>query len=187
MKAIRNSIGQRFARLDNLRILHCAAALVALMAPAARASDPTGIYGFVDRVVFEPSDAAPERIQVWGGFALAKRENRNDYHDAERGYLYFKLRPGEEAVCKKEWADLKSIAGTRQIVAFGSRSEQPAPKLRKADAKAVEPDVHPKCVGITKIQKRDYAPIAQLAKLMGETSSSEKSPAAKDAPKAENK
>jgi hypothetical protein len=187
MKAIRNSIGQRFARLDNFRILLSAAVLVALLAPAARASDPTGIYGFVDRVVFEPSDAAQERIQIWGGFALAKRENRNDYHDAERGYLYFKLRPGEEAVCKKEWADLKSIAGTRQVVAFGSRSEQPAPKLRKADAKAAEPDVHPKSVGITKIQKRDYAPITQLEKLMSETSGSKESSAAKDAPKAGNK
>jgi hypothetical protein len=104
MKAIRNSIGQRFARLDNLRILLYAAVLVVLLATASRASDPTGIYGFVDRVVFEPSDEAQERIQIWGGFALAKRENRNDYHEAERGYLYFKLRPGEEAVCKKEWA-----------------------------------------------------------------------------------
>src|SRR5437773_214914 len=81
---------------------------------AARASDPTGIYAFVDRVVFEPSEAAPERIQVWGGFALARTENRNDYHDAERGFLYFKLRVGEEDICLKEWADLKSVAGTGQ-------------------------------------------------------------------------
>src|SRR4029450_6962926 len=93
MKAIRNSIGQRFAQLDNLRILFCAAALVALVTPATRASDPTGIYGFVDRVVFEPSDATPERIQVWGGFALAKRtETRLDYHHPARCYPYFQLR-----------------------------------------------------------------------------------------------
>jgi hypothetical protein len=58
------------------------AALLAGTAFAARASDPTGIYAFVDRVVFEPSDTAPERIQVWGGFALAKTENRDDYNNA---------------------------------------------------------------------------------------------------------
>jgi len=175
MKVIRNSIGQLFARLGNLPTLFCTVALVALVAPTARASDPTGIYAFVDRVVFEPNDTEPERIQVWGAFALANRENRDDYHNAERGYLYFKLRPGDEAVCKKEWADLKAVAGTRQIVAFGSRFEQPQAKVRKPDAKAENPDAQPKSVGISKIRMRDYAPLNQLEKLMA--------PAGKDAPK----
>jgi hypothetical protein len=187
MKAIRNSIGQPVARLDNLRTLLCAAALVALVTPVARASDPTGIYAFVDRVVFEPSDAAPERIQVWGGFALANRANRDDYHDAERGYMYFKLRPGDEAVCKKEWADLKSVAGTRQVVAFGSRFDQPAPKVRKADDKAENPDAHPKSVGINKVRMRDYVPIKQLEKLMEKTADAKEAPAAKDASKSGGK
>src|SRR6188508_3797984 len=120
MKTTFVSNGQPLARLGNLLKSLCAVALVAGAASAARASDPTGIYAFVDRVVFEPSEAAPERIQVWGGFALAKTENRDDYNDAERGFMYFKLRPGDEEVCKKEWADLKSVAGTGQIVAFGS-------------------------------------------------------------------
>src|SRR6266508_1839020 len=115
--------GQPLVRLGNLVKLLCAAALLSGAASAARASDPTGIYAFVDRVVFEPSDAAPERIQVWGGFALAKTENRDDYHEGECGYMYFKLRPGDVEVCKKEWAALKSVAGTGQIVAFGSRPE----------------------------------------------------------------
>jgi hypothetical protein len=186
MKAIRNSIGQALARLGNLRPFLYAAALVALVAPSVRASDPTGIYAFVDRVVLEPNDAAPERIQVWGGFAIANRVNRDDYHDAERGYLYFKLRPGDEAVCKKEWADLKSVAGTRQIVAFGSRSEQSQPKVRKADAKPENPDTHPKSVGINKIPMRDYPPLKQLEKLMS-TSTSATEPPAKEAPKTGSK
>src|SRR5437870_1432122 len=102
MKTTFTTNGQPLARLDNLLKLLCAAALLAGAASAARASDPTGIYAFVDRVVFEPSEAAPERIQVWGGFALARTENRNDYHDAERGFLYFKLRVGEDDICLKE-------------------------------------------------------------------------------------
>ena len=153
--------------MGSLKFLFCAVGLMAFVAPASHASDPTGIYAFVDRVVLEPSDTAPESIQIWGGFALANRENRDDYHPAERGYLYFKLRPGDEEVCKKEWADLKSVAGTKQIVAFGSRSDQPAPKVRKPDAKPESPDVHPKSVGVNKIRPRDYAPINQLVKLQG--------------------
>jgi hypothetical protein len=187
MKAIRNSIGQPCARLGNIRVLFCAGAFLALVSPAVRASDPTGIYAFVDRVVFEPNDTEPERIQVWGAFALSNRANRDDYHDAERGYLYFKLRPGDEAVCKKEWSDLKSVAGTGQIVAFGSRSEQPQPKVRKADSKAESPDVHPKSVGINKVRMHDYAPVKQLEKLMEKTADAKGEPVPAGAAKSGSK
>ena len=165
MKTTFTSNGQPLARLGNLPKLLCAAALLAGAAASARASDPTGIYAFVDRVVLEPSAAAPERIQVWGGFALAKTENRNDYHSAERGCLYFKLPAGDEDICQKEWADLKSVAGTGQIVAFGSRSENKAITLRKAEAKLEKPDVYPKGWGMNKVNARDYAPLNQLTKL----------------------
>src|SRR6266550_1702147 len=176
MKTTFTSNGQPLARLGNLLKLFCAAALFAGAASAARASDPTGIYAFVDRVVFEPSEATPERIQVWGGFALAKTENRNDYHDAERGCLYFKLRPGDEAVCQKEWADLKSVAGTGQIVAFGSRSENKAITLRKAEAKLEKPDGYPKGWGMNKVQPRNYAPLNQITKLQGKKADAKEPP-----------
>ena len=176
MKTTLTSNGQPLARLGNPLKLLCAAALLAGAASAARASDPTGIYAFADRVVFEPSEAAPERIQVWGGFALAKTENRNDYHDAQRGYLYFKLRPGDETVCQKEWADLKSVAGTGQIVAFGSRSENKAITLRKAEAKLEKPDVYPKGWGMNKVNARDYAPLNQLVKLQRKQTGAQEPP-----------
>ena len=176
MKTTFISNGQPLARLGNLPKLLCAAALLAGAAASARASDPTGIYAFVDRVVFEPSETAPERIQVWGGFALAKTENRNDYYDAERGCLYFKLRPGDEEVCKKEWADLKSVAGTGQIVAFGSRPENKAITLRKTDAKVEKPDVYPKGWGMNKVQPRNYAPLNQLTKLQGKKADAKEPP-----------
>ena len=170
MKLMRNSIGQPVTRLGNFSTLLCAAVLVAFLAPAARASDPNGIYAFVDRVVFEPSESAPERIQVWGGFAVAKAEDRDSYQAAERGFMYFILRPGDEEVCKKEWADLKSVAGTRQIVTFGSRHEKPLPTVHKLDAKPEHPTTYPKSWGgITKTQVRDYAPIKELVKLMEQT------------------
>ena len=130
METAITSIGQPLARLGNLLQLLCASALLLGATSPALASDPIGIYAFVDRVVFEPGDATPERIQVWGGFALANARNRDDYHTAERGCLYFKLRTGDEEVCKKEWADLKAVAGTGQIVSFGSRQEKTPPTLR---------------------------------------------------------
>ena len=40
------------------------------------ASGPIGVYGIVEKVVFEPSASAPERIQVWGAFAYAGDRRR---------------------------------------------------------------------------------------------------------------
>jgi hypothetical protein len=175
MKTIQNSIGQPVVRLGNFSALLCAAALAALVVPTARASDPNGIYAFIDRVVFEPSEAAPERIQVWGGFAVAKADDRDNYQAAERGFMYFILRPGDEEICKKEWADLKSIAGTKQIVTFGSRHEKPLPTVHKLDAKPEHPTVYPKSWGgIVKKEARDYAPISDLVKLMSKSTDSKK-------------
>ncbi|MEY2407464.1 MAG: hypothetical protein QOF48_134 [Verrucomicrobiota bacterium] len=171
-----HSVGQPLVRLENLLKLLCAAALFAGAGPAARASDPNGIYGFVDRVVMEPDDANPERIQVWGGFALAKSKNSNEYNDAERGYMYFKIRPGEEDICKKEWADLKAVAGTGQIVSFGARYEKTPATLRKADAKVENADLYPKSWGIIKVRDRDYTPLNQLKKLKDQKPGADQAP-----------
>jgi len=107
---------------------------------------------------------------------LVHNEVGGHYHDAERGYLYFKLRPGDETVCQKEWADLKSVAGTGEIVAFGSRNPANAITLRKADAKVENPDVYPKGWGMNKVNVRDYSPINQLSKLQGKKTAVQKPP-----------
>jgi hypothetical protein len=73
-----STVGQPVVRLGKLCQWICVAALLAGAIATARASDPNGIYAFVDRVVFEPDDAKPERIQVCGGFALANPTNRDD-------------------------------------------------------------------------------------------------------------
>lgn len=137
-----------------------ALALLAVAALPALASDPMGIYAYVDRVVLEPSAGAPERIQVWGGFALA--EGRGDrYTTAQRGCMYFKLRPGKETLCQNEWADLKSVAGTGKIVGFGQRYASNG-VVRLPDAKMENPDVYPIGMGVQKISKKDYKPIKEL-------------------------
>src|ERR1043166_4308376 len=104
-------------------------------------SDPVGAFARIEKVVFEPSSGTPERVQIWGAFAMAGRENGNVYLAPERGYLYFSVKPGKEEPCRKEWADLKAIAGTDQIIGFGMRY-QPM-RLRKSTDKPADPDVYP--------------------------------------------
>jgi hypothetical protein len=97
------------------------AALLLALAPVACASDPTGIYAVIDKVILQPSVGSPEPIQVWGTFALAKGRASDDYAPPTRGYLTFSIIKGKEDVCRKEWADLDKLAGTKQCVAFGAR------------------------------------------------------------------
>src|SRR5687768_5697659 len=96
-------------------------ALVCLLALASievLASEMVGIYAVVEKVIFEPNDQAPERIQIWGVIST----DRNAANP-RRGYLYFRLPslflPEANEAAKKEWADLKAIAGTGQPIAFG--------------------------------------------------------------------
>jgi hypothetical protein len=132
-------------------------------ASSAVASDPVGVYAFIDKVVLEPNEQKPERIQIWGGFALAEGYGYT-YAPAKRGYLYYSIKPGDEETVRKEWADLKSLAGTDQFVAFGVR-HKPKGTIRGADAKPEKPDVYPIGFGLTKVKRHDYEPIKDLAKL----------------------
>lgn len=129
-------------------------------------SDRTGIYARVDKVVLEGNTTAPERIQIWGAFALARKEDRDTYDSAQRGYLYFSCKPGKEEICRKEWADLKAIAGTSQVVGFGGRF-LPLPRVRKAEEKVANPDEYPLNFGVVKItdQRSDYPPVRDLKSL----------------------
>jgi hypothetical protein len=89
------------------------------------ASGPVGIYGIVEKVVFEPNEAAPQRIQVWGAFEFIENGDSDRQSGAtsapKRGYLYFTLPSGnEQFAVKTEWNDLKAVAGTGQAIAFGN-------------------------------------------------------------------
>jgi hypothetical protein len=85
------------------------------------ASGPLGIYGIVEKVVLEPDEKAPERIQVWGAFAYVDGVVGQGLtvSAAQRGYLYFRLDRSQVEAIKNEWADLKAVAGTGQAIGFG--------------------------------------------------------------------
>lgn len=126
-------------------------AVTAVAVSPLSASGPVGIYGIVERVVLEPNETAPERIQVWGVFAYvdgcrssprwataapvecgvlsarAAADRPSGLSPVERGYLYFSLpavTPGltteaDIVAARREWADLRSVAGTGEAIGFG--------------------------------------------------------------------
>jgi hypothetical protein len=142
-----------------------AAAVAGAASAVVLASDPIAVYARIDRVVVEPSGAAPQRIQVWGVFSIAERSNPNTYLPPARGYLYFTVPAAEReaALARAEWNDLQQVAGTPQIVAFGNRYQLHV-RLRKADERPEAPDTYVLNVGIRKVRAdTDYAPIRSLA------------------------
>jgi hypothetical protein len=123
--------------------------------PVLNASDFTGIYARIDRVVIENDTA-----QIWGVFAAAKPNDRNDYLPLVRGYLYFKPGPNPE-MTRNEWNDLKQVAGKGEVVAFGTRPF--TARIRKAGEKPDNPDSYTMNTGVTRVRgKTDYAPIRAL-------------------------
>src|SRR5688572_11369375 len=57
------------------------------------ASGFVGIYGIIEKVVFEPNEEEPERVQVWGAFAYTDGSGGKSLtvSSVKRGYLYFRL------------------------------------------------------------------------------------------------
>ncbi|MDA1015388.1 MAG: hypothetical protein O3A00_13170 [Planctomycetota bacterium] len=129
------------------------------------ASDHNGIYALIEQVTLTGADSAAETIQVRGSFALAK--GTREYHPPKYGYLYFQLRDGKEDVCRKEWADLKRVAGTGEIVSFGGRYDrdrQPAKlgRVRNLTENPTKPNEYPLNFGVNRVRASDYSPIRNL-------------------------
>jgi hypothetical protein len=136
----------RFRTLGGVVVLGA----LAMTAVTLRASDMVGVYGVIEKVVLEPADGAPQRIQVWGAFALSDQKSGSTYGPAQRGYLYYTCPQGQETVCRKEWADLKAVAGKDTGVGFGARYKETG-RVRKADEKPASPDVYPIQWGVMRL------------------------------------
>jgi hypothetical protein len=99
-----------------------AAAVAFASIDTGAASGEIGLYGIVEKVVFEPNEQAPERMQLWGAFAYAESRQGDVVSAVQRGYLYFRIPDNSYSpreVVLAEWKDLKSVAGTGQVVGFG--------------------------------------------------------------------
>jgi hypothetical protein len=140
--------------------------LLCLPAAGRSVSGQSGVYAVVERIVLEPASGPPERIQVWGAFALMERMREGFtsyvYRKPVRGYMYFRLPPERPEVgaspdvenARKEWRDFATIAGTKQAVAFGYWDQyrgDSMPTVRTAEAKPVNPDPYLMDVGVVKL------------------------------------
>ena len=135
-----------------MKSIVCSAAAVlaiALCLGVVNASGPIAVYALVDKVALEPNADKPERIRISGLFITAA-ERSDVYSAPQSGYLYFGLPRGNDELARREWADLKSLAGTRQVVGLGS-SWGPKVRVRKPDEEAKSPDDYPMGNGLIKI------------------------------------
>jgi hypothetical protein len=143
-------------------ILRFSSVLVGLLLVSSSlllASGPAGVICIVDKVVFEPSDAAAQRIQIWGAFSVAT-STTNVFGPARAGYMYFSLPANATSaeIARKEWADLKSVAGTGTGVGFGSAWTNNNGKIRDAKDKVNSPDAYVIGSGVVRIQGNQSIP-----------------------------
>lgn len=128
--------------------------IVILLSAAAAihvgASVPVGVFAYIDKVVLEPADAEPQRVQIWGAFALWDERTGLGFRAPERGYLYYSCSREQIGICRNEWADLKSIAGSGQIIGFGSRSLV-AGRVRATSERASAPELYPIQFGVVQM------------------------------------
>jgi len=170
------------------RIAILASALVLAFAPVPAASGRVAVYGLIDRVVFEPNEQAPERVQVWGTFAYGDLSPAPGatatMAPARRGFLYFSA-PADAALKRAalaEWRDLNSVAKTGQAVAFGLwgylgsfSALDPAKTPPQAETKSVaggrrasegvDVDLHVRTAGEPAASPTVYAPNTGVIKL----------------------
>lgn len=144
---------------------------IAMLAAAglvtAQASDFIGIYGVITKVVFEPNADHPQRVQVFGTFAVAGAASGMVYLPAERGYLYFTLDglPADrQQGARDEWNDLKMVAGTGKAIGFSGRLMGQSPvRVRKANEPASAPEQYRLGFGAASIRSdTNYAPVRDV-------------------------
>ena len=125
-----------------------------VMVASVKASDPVGVYAMVERVVFEPSEAAPKSVQIWGAFTPSIEPPRPTYKpeqaygDVQKGYMYFTCAADKASICAAEWSDLKSVAGKLEVVGFSTRWARAKARVRPASETPASPDMYESNVGV---------------------------------------
>jgi hypothetical protein len=101
-------------------ILVVVALLLSLTSTSVIAKNATiGIYAVIDAVTFEPDGPSPNFIKISGVFVVPVPISSGQYKSPQRGFLYFRIPPGMEEATRKDWSELKTVAGTGRPVGFG--------------------------------------------------------------------
>jgi hypothetical protein len=107
--------------MNRLKFVALSAAVILLLVQISLAKNGNiGIYGIVDKVVFEPDESSPERIQIRGLFVVPIPISSGLYKAPQRGVLYFSIPPDRKEIAGKEWVELKRLAGSGQILGFAA-------------------------------------------------------------------
>jgi hypothetical protein len=142
-----------------------------------------GIYAVIDQVTFEPEGSSANLIRISGVFVVPFPMSSGNYKAPQRGYLCFRIRPGMEEATRKDWTELKAMAGTGQVVGF-AQYWVPNPRdpfgnpHRSLEAKvhtgneAASPDVYPlpNLKGIVKRRDKDDPAFDAIAAQLQEAS-----------------
>lgn len=78
-----------------------------------------GIYAIVDNVTFEPNSSSPDFVRISGVFVVPVPMSSGSYRRPQRGFLYFRIAPGKEQATRRDWSELRTVAGTGKVVGFG--------------------------------------------------------------------
>jgi hypothetical protein len=137
---------------------------------AAAKSNSIGIYSVVDEVKFDQDGPSPHLVRISGVFIVPRQMSSGEYQTPQRGYLYFRVSPGAEPAARKDWTQLKAVAGTGQVVGFafywvpnpGDPQGNPHHSLEvkvRSDGDAAPPDVYPipHPEGVVKAGDHDHA------------------------------
>ena len=132
------------------RTLFLAAVVLTALAdqPPVFASGPVSVYALISKVSFAPNAENPERIRISGIFITAE-DQAGKYSMPQSGTLYLTLPANDREQARREWADLKSLAGTRQVVGIGS-SWSAIVRVRKSDDSR-SPDDYPMGNGLIRL------------------------------------
>lgn len=97
-----------------------AAAFLLLLAPSATFAKGSGIgiYAVIDQVTFDQDGPSPNSVRISGVFMVPVPMFSGSFRSPERGYLYFRAAPGAEQAARKDWKQLKALAGTGEVVGF---------------------------------------------------------------------
>jgi hypothetical protein len=124
----------------------------------AFASFPMGVWTRVTKMVFEPNEQSPTKVQIHGAFMFW---TGSSYGPVANGFTYYECKgkngpatPDELKTCSTEWQDLKKNVGNmddpssgKYCLGYGAQN-LPTGKLRKPGDPVENPDAWPFAMGV---------------------------------------
>lgn len=123
-----------------------------------------GIYAIIDRVTFEPTAGPPSSVRISGVFVVPVPMSSGNYRSPQKGYLYFRIASGTEQATRRDWSELKTLAGSGKVMGFGQywvpdpddpqgNSHRSLEVTVHADGELATPDVYafPRLEGVTEV------------------------------------